>query len=188
VATPIGHALAGWAIHSWWPGDDDRRRALWFFALTMAVLPDLDILPGVLSGAPVLYHQGISHSLGAAVVAGLLASIVAPRVGLRRPGAFFLGLACYGSHLALDFFGPDGRPPYGIPIFWPLSDQVFISARPFLPGVRHARTASDGMATFVSGLLQRDNLYAIVLEFAILFPFLLGGLVFRRKRRADRRL
>jgi len=40
----------------------------------MAVAPDLDFIPGIIVGKPTLYQQGLSHSLGFAVLIGNLHS------------------------------------------------------------------------------------------------------------------
>lgn len=79
MATPIGHALAGYSVYLVsQAGYDTRQRGkyeLVLLSIFMAVAPDLDFIPGLLQGTPNLYHQGISHSLGLALVAGVVSAI-----------------------------------------------------------------------------------------------------------------
>ena len=53
VATPIGHALAGYAIYtacgSSWEG---RQRHLMVLIIIVALLPDVDLIPGIVMGRP----------------------------------------------------------------------------------------------------------------------------------------
>jgi inner membrane protein len=77
---------------------------------------DLDLLT--------VAHRGPTHSLGAAVLAGLAAWIVAR--ALTREGAARWALAigaAWASHVLLDALGTDTSPPYGVPAFWPVSDK-----------------------------------------------------------------
>ena len=70
---PVGHSLAGYLIYLGAERDTSLYRwkliLLYVFA---ANLPDLDILPGFLMGLPNRYHHGISHSLGFAILAGMV--------------------------------------------------------------------------------------------------------------------
>jgi hypothetical protein len=62
MPSPVGHALGGIAAGVRLTGNS--RRALWTLA-GIGAAADLDLLVGA--------HRGISHSLGAAVLAGLTA-------------------------------------------------------------------------------------------------------------------
>ena len=95
-------------------------------AVAAAVAPDLDLLLRWVDGRN--HHQGASHSIGAAVIAGASVALVARAT--RWPRAIGLGLcagAGWGSHLLLDYFGRDTHPPIGIPLLWPFSDTYFKS-------------------------------------------------------------
>ena len=83
----------------------------------MANAPDLDFLPGILIGQPALYHQGLTHSLGFAVMASLgIAGIFSFKKKMFSV-VFKVCFLSYASHLVIDIFGPDGRLPYGVPLF-----------------------------------------------------------------------
>jgi len=181
MATPIGHSLAGYSIYRVLVPAEDRRPALVFFAAMMAIAPDLDFVPGILAGAPATYHQGVSHSLAFGVIAGAIGAVVLRAVaGTAARLGFLLGFLCYGSHLVLDLFGPDTRPPYGIPLFWPLSDHTFLSPVQLLLGVSHAGRTSASTGEWVKAVLALYNVAAVGLEIVLILPFVLLA----RRRRA----
>ena len=134
MATPLGHALAGLALGpliAW------RRPFLGHWAdlalfAALSQLPDLDFLPGLLIGRPEAFHHAQSHSLGAAVLVGLLAALY----GRTRDEAWrwgLLGFALVMGHVLLDAIGQDSSYPYGVPLWWPLSNDYLLSDwTPFL--------------------------------------------------------
>jgi inner membrane protein len=171
MATPIGHLLAGYAVGRGTSlGTKPAQRTLLLFCMVLAVAPDLDFLPGLLQGQPALYHQGISHSFAFALVVGLFGAL------LLRPRAYGLlatwGLlfAAYSSHLLIDLFGPDNRPPYGIPLFWPLSDSTYLSPLSIFWGVRHVAQTSATTAQWFAGIAHPYNVGAILIELALIGP------------------
>lgn len=128
MALPIAHAAAGYLIHR-----VDRRRssfdgwqrALAFMAI--ANLPDADFLVGFVLGQPGTFHRGVSHTLLAALVFGVLAgAALARRTRERWWAAGAMLAAVYASHLLLDALTIDERGPAGAQFFWPLSDAYFI--------------------------------------------------------------
>ena len=121
MATPIGHAVAGLVISGVSKPQTRKERIALALVCTFAALaPDLDVIPGLLLGTPARFHGGISHSLGFAVALSLAIAGAYRLVGKPSKEIFLLAVTAYISHLALDMLGPDGRPPYGIPFFWPL--------------------------------------------------------------------
>jgi tetratricopeptide (TPR) repeat protein len=117
MPSPIGHALggiaAGWLIQ---PPEETSRRGGRTATLAFAILgvaADLDLIVGT--------HRGPTHSLGAAVMIGLMAWAILRR---RTDRAGRLAGACaaaYGSHILLDWLGSDTSPPIGLPALWPFS-------------------------------------------------------------------
>lgn len=173
MASPIAHALAGYLICRLIPYS--RRQAGWKtigWCSFVAVSPDLDFLPGLFQGQPALYHQGISHSLGFAVLVSSLAALL---YGKGRSAWFLGGLffLVYGSHLLIDMLGPDARPPYGIPLFWPLGEQYYLAPFQLFRGFRHVRATSDSTGDWMGNIIDLYNLGAIVIELAIFLPFIL---------------
>jgi membrane-bound metal-dependent hydrolase YbcI (DUF457 family) len=182
VATPVGHVLAGLAAGCALTPRRERLAApLLGTCAALALAPDLDFLPGLLEGQPAAYHQGVSHSLLAAALASGLAALAlgAARRGRRWVAAPLLG--AYVSHLVVDFFGPDGRPPYGMPFLWPVSDQAFLAPVTLLRGVEHAETASTPTVVWLSTVFAPPNLAAIGLEVLWLAPLAALALVLRRR-------
>jgi inner membrane protein len=172
MATPIGHSLAGYAVYRFSaPTADADRVHLACLCILLSVAPDLDFLPGVLMGQPALYHQGVSHSLGFALLVSLTLAGIYTLRGWAFSTIFQLSFFAYASHLALDFFGPDGRPPYGIPLLWPLSMEYFISPVPLLLGVRHVHSTSASIREWVDGIFVLYNAGAILLEITLVTPF-----------------
>jgi inner membrane protein len=176
MATLVGHTLAGYAVYNFTKaaqGRDDLSLTL--VCVFMATAPDLDFLPGLLVGKPALYHQGITHSLGAATLVSLGAAGVWALRSRSFPAVFSCCFIAYLSHLILDFLGPDKRPPYGIPLLWPISEEYFISPVPIFLGVRHAATATTSTQEWVLGLLHLHNLAAIAWETIVVLPLIRLG-------------
>jgi inner membrane protein len=137
----------------------------------MAIFPDLDFIPGMLQGQPNRYHQGISHSLGAALVVSFASAVFTSRGNLWKQWTILC--AAYMSHLAIDFFGPDGRPPYGQPLFWPISEEHFISPLSVFPGMRHAGSTHASMLEWTKGVLSLHNFRSIAIDIALMAPFVI---------------
>ena len=123
MPSPVGHALGGIAL-----GWRAVPRAQWRAALTLAavaVAPDLDLLVGD--------HRGISHSVGAAVIVGVVAAILwsafAPPA-LRRDTlrVALCATLAWTSHVALDWLSNDTRAPIGVMALWPFSDGFYQSS------------------------------------------------------------
>lgn len=168
MATPIGHSLAGLTALATAPRC--RVMPLLVLAVVMANAADLDFLPGLFVGMPALYHHGITHSLGCAVLTSLAGALVLRRFGASFGVAFRIALIAYASHLALDLVGPDSRPPSGIPLFWPLSDRHFISPVSILPGVFHAPRTDASILDWLHGMLVARNVGAMAIEAVVFAP------------------
>jgi hypothetical protein len=181
MPTPLGHAVVGAAVGVFAKASSPTDRLVYTaLGTALAIAPDLDLLPGLLMGQPAQFHGGISHSLGLALVVSAVAAGLLKLRGKSFGTAFLIGLLAYGSHLVLDMLGPDGRPPIGIPVLWPLSGGYFLSPVSLLLGVRHAPTASTPTAEWVQGLLSPHNVAAIALEMAIAVPLLIVAWKLRR--------
>lgn len=149
MASPIGHLLVGGAVGAAFAVKDEPRRSTGAGALA-AIVPDLDFVLGAFIGEPARFHHAVTHSIAFAVIAAVLG------IGLTRTNAVrwgvLVGLA-YGSHLLLDWITLDDGAPIGIPLFWPLSSQVFASPVPLLPRVPHS-IGLPSMEVFRLGLLE----------------------------------
>ena len=135
MPTPFGHALGGVAVgclvaaaarrgrrHQ---ADDDRSagnprswgqwRGLGALAL-VGVVADIDFVFGV--------HRGLTHSMGATLVAGVVAAAVVRR---GRVVTALVVAAAYASHVVLDWLGADPGTPSGVMALWPLTREFYLS-------------------------------------------------------------
>jgi len=128
VATPVGHALAGLLLGSGFTLNRPLLgygRDLVLFVL-LATAADLDFVPGILLGNPSAFHQGVSHSLGLALLVGLGMGLWGRRYG--RPWRWALvGATLYMSHVVIDFLTVDTKEPLGVMLWWPLSGERYQS-------------------------------------------------------------
>jgi membrane-bound metal-dependent hydrolase YbcI (DUF457 family) len=142
----------------------------------VSITPDLDLL--------VHSHRGESHSVGLAVVAGLVAfaitsafaaSPLPPSPELRRTGrrdrlrwAAAVSLA-WASHILLDWLSNDTRPPLGVMALWPFTREYYKAGIEIFPPVSRRYWESR---------FWIYNLKAVAVEVLILLP--LTTLVVRR--------
>ena len=167
LPTPVGHSLAGFAIHLA-AGVQPGRRS-WLAAaglVALANLPDIDFLPGYLIGQPRSYHWGPTHSLAAAFLVGTCAGFMARAFARRFLPFFLLGGAAYASHLMLDMLLGPGAFSEGLQLFWPVSAERYTAPR----GVFLMFPASLDQLGPVRALFSRGALPLMIRELAILGP------------------
>jgi membrane-bound metal-dependent hydrolase YbcI (DUF457 family) len=168
MASPYGHALVGLGLFNLfyprWFGS--RRKAVLLYGLVIlgACSPDLDFLPGILLGNPSRFHHGLFHSLGMAVGLSLSAGILIAFFGKRhpfcKPTSFIFALIF--SHLVLDFFTEDFKPPFGFTLFWPWSENYYISPWSILPAVER---------NFTNPAIWRQTFRVFIVESLLFLPF-----------------
>lgn len=133
-----------------------RRAAI---AVTAAVVPDLDLLLRFVDGRN--HHQAESHSVGCAVLAGLVVWALAHWRRWPAPRALaLLGALAWASHVGLDYLGRDTHPPIGLMALWPLSDGYFKFPWPVFLDI--GRT--------LEWETIRNNVMAVAWEAALLLP------------------
>lgn len=120
MPSPVGHALGG--IAAAWRLVPRRNRHAAALLAAVAVAPDLDLIVGT--------HRGASHSIGAAVLAGVAAWLF-----LRNPRWAAAVALAWGSHVLLDWLSNDTRPPIGIMALWPVTSAYYKSAVEIFPPV-----------------------------------------------------
>jgi membrane-bound metal-dependent hydrolase YbcI (DUF457 family) len=158
MPSPVGHALGGIAAGWHAGGRHDLPSAI--VLAVVAVAPDCDLLLGV--------HRGISHSLGAACAAGLVAWIASrqPRWGLA------IALA-WASHVGLDWLSNDTRPPIGVMALWPITHDYYKAAVEIFPPVSRK---------YWEARFWKYNAHALFAELAILGPAALAVVWSTRRR------
>jgi inner membrane protein len=170
MATPLGHSIVGLATGRM-AGDVGRRSPWrWYaFAVIAANAADFDFIPGLLAGDANRFHQLASHSILAAVVFGLLTGLVVRGRVAKPVGLGFAAGLVYATHLLLDCLTFDGRPPVGIPLLWPFSDETFIAPVTVFNGVMHG-VPGEGLGAVLGQIFSLHNLGVLALETAILMP------------------
>ena len=122
MPSPLGHALGGAAVGL---VAGRLQPIAWRIPAVLgliACLPDLDLFTS--------QHSGMTHSIGFAVLAGLVA--------LAGSGSCRFALAAaaaYGSHVLFDWLGLDTAPPLGVMALWPFSTDFYMSPWTPLPPV-----------------------------------------------------
>ena len=146
MPSPIGHALGGIAA-GWDTGRRQNLHAACILA-AVAIAPDLDLFFGA--------HRAISHSLGAAVAAGLVALIAT-----RSPRWALAITLAWSSHVLLDWLSNDTRPPIGVMALWPFTDRYYKAAIEIFPPVSRR---------YWEARFWMYNFRAVIVEVAILAP------------------
>src|SRR5215218_6185358 len=126
MAFPPAHILVGLGVaevvRAGLPLPTWRSRAI---AASLAVLPDLDIVVGLVGErAGSAYHGTFTHSIFAAVVLGLVGWLLGGSAG------GLLARTAYGSHLLVDLLDARGRT--NVLLGWPFSHEYpYATARIF---------------------------------------------------------
>ncbi len=101
--------------------------------ISLSLLPDLDAIPGILSGDMARFHNNITHSL----VVGLAVALIGASV-LYFPFKsswivwFGLVLLSYELHIIMDFFTGER----GSMLFWPFTAERFSAPVKLFTGVK----------------------------------------------------
>jgi membrane-bound metal-dependent hydrolase YbcI (DUF457 family) len=144
MPSPVGHALGGLIV-----GKALAPSALLICAAS-GVLPDIDFAWGA--------HRRETHSLGAALIAGLV--VLAWKKDARLAVAVALS---WSTHVLFDWLGSDETPPHGVMALWPL-DSTFYFADAFLFEAISRRYWLDNFFT--------HNAWAVTKEVLMLGPIL----------------
>lgn len=156
MPSPIGHALGGLIVGLLTPttAEGKRHKVETSVALSAIVLaavaPDLDFLWG--------RHNAETHSLGAAILAGL--AVLIWQRG-RQPMLALAVTLAWSSHVLFDWLGSDDTPPLGVMALWPVSKEYFFANAYFFEAISRRYWLSN----FVS-----HNAYAVAKEIVILGP------------------
>jgi membrane-bound metal-dependent hydrolase YbcI (DUF457 family) len=167
MPTPVGHSLAGLAVHL--AGGAQTARRPWLAALALvaiANLPDVDFLPGYLIGEPRAYHWGPTHSFAAAIMVGVAAGAVAHRFTGRFLPFFLLATTAYATHLLLDVQLGPGAPSKGLELFWPFTRERYMAPWALF----RMMPASIESVGPVGALFDLEVIPIIAREIAILAP------------------
>ncbi len=178
---PIGHSLMGYTIatSSRFKLSPNVWMNIFIFAL-LANLPDLDYLPGYLEGFPNRYHHHEMHSLGFAVLMGLVAGLVYLRVVGKFWACFLPIFFAVSSHLLLDLLTEDFSDPRGMMLWWPLNSEFYDVSWKIFKSVNKSNHSAD----FFISLFTLHNLRVVLIELMIMLPLALAVTFTQRKRAA----
>jgi membrane-bound metal-dependent hydrolase YbcI (DUF457 family) len=165
MASPVGHTLAALIACAFTDVDIRRRQPDYMKAglfILAANAPDLDFIPGLLMGNASMFHHGINHSVGAAVLFSLVVWGVGRLRGVFGGRTALVCFLLFLSHLFIDWMTADYWEPYGFPALWPFSaDRYHLSASLFWNIER------QGFFTLPTLL---HNLNAVLIEIAVMAP------------------
>jgi len=172
MPSPIAHFAAGAiaaTVLTRTVNDAYQKRCMWAWALFFSIAPDLDAIPGFLSGNMAAFHNQISHSFFFGVTICLIAAI-GFRMLFRRclewwssPRMGSAAFICYSLHLIIDSMslGP------GVKLFWPFTEERFSSPIILFYGVRHSESLFS-----LHHLITIGNELVIIACFLLLAKFL----------------
>lgn len=158
MPSPVGHALGG-AIVAFALGTSGTVRTLSTVVIAAAA-PDVDFLWGG--------HNRETHSLGAAVLAGLIVW------AWSRNQRLALAVALsWSTHVLFDWLGSDDTPPLGVMALWPVNSNFYF-ANAFVFDAISRRYWLDNFIT--------HNAWAVVREILLLAPITFGAWWLRIRR------
>jgi membrane-bound metal-dependent hydrolase YbcI (DUF457 family) len=140
MPSPIAHLGAGYVIYGYYKHKlPENRGSLWKFPLQMllimglSLLPDVDIIPAIIFRDMKNYHNNFSHSLLLAFPVSLLVAVLVYQMYRSNFWLWFLVcLISYDLHIIMDALTAER----GVMIFWPLSQNRFVSPIRIFYGLR----------------------------------------------------
>jgi len=162
MPSPVGHALGG-AIVAFALGTSGTLGTLGT-VIAASVAPDIDFLWGG--------HNRETHSLGAAILAGLLVF-----AWKRNPKLAIAVTISWATHVLFDWLGSDDTPPLGVMAMWPLNSNFYF-ANAFVFEAISRRYWLDNFFT--------HNAWAVAKEILILGPIAFIAFRWRARPRSHR--
>jgi membrane-bound metal-dependent hydrolase YbcI (DUF457 family) len=177
---PVAHSLMGYVIAE--ATNVRLSEKKWInvsIFVALANLPDIDYLPGFLLGQPNQFHHRWVHSLGFALLIGLLGGLVLwqrrRKTALQEitdgkpwqfwPACLAISAAVF-SHCVLDLLTEDTSLPYGMMLLWPFEWSFYDVSWSLFPSTHK----SNQSATFFASVLHWYNIKLALREFLIMAP------------------
>ena len=133
MALPTGHSALGICLYFVFNRKEVNYIKKWkeigFFIFSASV-PDMDYISYFVlrTKESYLYHHGITHTLGFAILYGVIVAALYKRFFREKfIKSFIIFFTLVYSHVLLDFFSTDDVPPIGIMLFYPFSSTYLIS-------------------------------------------------------------
>jgi hypothetical protein len=148
--SPLAHSAMGYFIFrifrvrkpAWLKKSKYPNLTLFLIVVGLSMLPDIDVIPALITGDFLGWHNQWTHSF----VVGFGVSLFIGAVGWwkdRNFGFWFLlSLVAYQMHIIMDLFTYGDR---GSMIWWPLTSDRYVGSFTFFFGVRW----SEGVFSFM---------------------------------------
>ena len=133
MALPTGHSFLGICLYFVFIKKDISIFKKWkeiVFFIFSANVPDIDHIPYFVfrTKESYLYHHGITHTLGFAILYGVIVAALYKRFFREKfIKSFIIFFTLVYSHVLLDFFSTDDVTPIGVMLFYPFSSTYLIS-------------------------------------------------------------
>jgi membrane-bound metal-dependent hydrolase YbcI (DUF457 family) len=133
MALPTGHSFLGICLYFVFIKKDISIFKKWkeiVFFIFSANVPDIDHIPYFVfrTKESYLYHHGITHTLGFAILYGAIVAVLYKKFFREKfIKSFIVFFILVYSHVLLDFFSTDDIPPIGVMLFYPFDSTYIIS-------------------------------------------------------------
>ena len=160
MPSPIAHGAVGYIVYRAFrePLSEKgglkpwSRTRLLLVIFSLSLLPDLDVIPGIIFGDLEGFHNNIANSLVAGVLAALLVAGVMRFLGRQSTRLwFFAALLSYELHLLMDYFTAER----GLMLLWPFETQRYVAPFMLFFGVHYSE-----------GLLSVHHIWTAITELA----------------------
>ncbi len=143
MPSPIAHGAVGYVVYRAFREPLSEKDGLkpWsktrvlLIMLALSLLPDLDVIPGLIFGDLEGFHNNIANSLVAGVLAALIVAGVMRFLGRHTYRLwFFVALISYELHLLMDYFTAER----GLMLLWPFETQRYVAPFMLFYGVHYS--------------------------------------------------
>ena len=172
MPSPIAHMAAGYLICRVYPRQQSIPCSRYRLAITIlfSLLPDVDIILGLLFHDLRRYHNGITHSFFVGLILShVVGAIVKRNHNLAITHFFTLTLIPYELHILMDYLARGKR---GVLLLWPFSKRRFRFPKKLFYGVK-----------WNHGPTSRSHLWTIATEVAFVIGSVLILRGFRKRSR-----
>lgn len=174
MPSPIAHIAAGYLIYRFYPHQNSillpRRRIRVAITILFSLLPDMDIILGLLFHDLKRYHNGLTHSFFVGLILShVVSAIVKRNHSLAFTYFFTFTLVPYELHILMDYLARGKR---GVMLLWPFSRRRFRFPKKLFYGVK-----------WNQGPTSRSHLWTIATEVALVIGSVLILRGFRKRSR-----
>ncbi|MCZ7592157.1 MAG: metal-dependent hydrolase [Kiritimatiellae bacterium] len=185
MPSPVAHSLIGLSLGAAWltparMAIKEMPKIIWglrrplVLCIVAANAPDLDFLPGLLTGDLNAFHQGLTHTVPFVLAVAVVLRYVSRTWPKRRVAQWLFLIGA--SHLAADLLTVDTREPIGIMGLWPFSREYFTAPFSIFMPLQKQSWAD---------LMRPYNWRVVSVELAWCLPLLLAVFAWKIKNSAS---